>query len=271
MDYGITFGARPFFDAAAVGEPTSCKGRLGHRVACSADHRPDTVLTMTLADGPTRVLFIRHGQSEWNLAGRWQGQADPPLTDLGRSQARAAARSLGQVDAIWSSDLRRAVETAAIVATEIGVGPVVADAGLRERDVGEWQGLTRSEIDEQFPGYLPPPGADGTTGTTVRRPPSWEPDDSVLDRVVASLLRIRREVGGGEVLAVAHAGILYALERGLGGSGDRLGNLDGRWFEIVGDEADDSLDGTTDLVRLVRLGDRIHLLDPDQATLPQNL
>ncbi len=57
---------------------------------------------------PSRLLLVRHGQSEWNAAGRWQGQADPPLTDLGRAQARAAARAIGGVDAVFASDLQRA-------------------------------------------------------------------------------------------------------------------------------------------------------------------
>jgi probable phosphoglycerate mutase len=227
---------------------------------------------MTLAVGPTRVLFLRHGQSEWNLSGRWQGQADPPLTDLGRSQAHAAALSLGEVDAVCASDLQRAAETAAIISNDLGVGPVVLDSGLRERDVGEWQGLTRVEIEEQFPGYLPPPGAEARVGVTVRRPPSWEQDDSVLDRVAGALWRIRHEVGAGEVLAVAHAGILYALEGGLGGSGERLGNLDGRWFDLVTDVGSGGSVWTgADLDQNVRLGDRIQLLDADRATMPRNL
>jgi broad specificity phosphatase PhoE len=218
----------------------------------------------------TRVLFVRHGQSEWNLAGRWQGQADPPLTDLGRSQARSAARSLGQVEAIWASDLQRAAETAAIISNELGVGPVVLDAGLRERDVGEWAGLTRSEIDEQFPGYLPPENSPQARSTTVRRPPSWEGDPSVLARVSAVLVRIREEVGPGEVLVIAHAGILYALERALGAAGDRLGNLAGRWFELK----PASVDGTeaaVELSDLASLGERIALLSPDELTVPKGM
>ena len=63
----------------------------------------------------TRVLLVRHGQSEWNADGRWQGQADSPLSDLGRRQAREAARAIGAVDAIWSSDLQRAAVTWAAV------------------------------------------------------------------------------------------------------------------------------------------------------------
>src|SRR3954452_11777953 len=79
-----------------------------------------------------RLLLVRHGQSEWNAVGRWQGQADPPLTELGRAQARAAARAIGELDAVFSSDLRRARETAEVIAECIGVGPVISDAGLRE-------------------------------------------------------------------------------------------------------------------------------------------
>ena len=60
----------------------------------------------------TRILLVRHGQSEWNLSGRWQGQADPPLTELGRMQAREAAQNVGSIDVIWSSDLQRAAATA---------------------------------------------------------------------------------------------------------------------------------------------------------------
>ena len=146
----------------------------------------------------TRVLLIRHGQSEWNADGRWQGQADPPLTDLGRHQAMHAARNLGAVDAIVASDLQRASETALIIAEALGVGPVVLEPGLRERDAGEWSGLTRAEIERDWPGYLDSPSADrhaafgvapgpatvGTPSAGRRRPPSWEPDDVLLDRVL---------------------------------------------------------------------------------------
>ena len=138
---------------------------------------------------PTRVLLVRHGQSEWNAEGRWQGQADPPLTDLGRLQAREAAGALGTVDAVWASDLQRAVETAAIIADQLGVGPVVVDPDLRERDAGEFSGLTRPEIAARFPGYLD----DG------RRPPGWEPDEALLARALRALHAIAAEVPGGDV------------------------------------------------------------------------
>ena len=213
----------------------------------------------------TRVLLIRHGQSEWNADGRWQGQADPPLTDLGRQQAWHAARSLGVVDAIVASDLQRATDTALVLSNELGVGPLVLEPGLRERDAGEWSGLTRAEIERDWPGYLdplPPPGQpDGRDPseqprTERRRPPSWEPDDVLLVRVVAALGRIHDLAPGGEVLAVTHGGVVYAIERALGAPFDRLANLGGRWIE-VGPGGD-----------LRRLGDRVVLVDPDELTVP---
>lgn len=224
---------------------------------------------------PTRVLLVRHGQSEWNAVGRWQGQADPPLTEVGRRQARAASRSIGAVDAVFASDLQRASETAMVIAGELGVGPVVLDAGLRERDAGEWSGLTRAEIDRDWPGYLDAPadvhasfgpspagaaGAAGAAGSrpAPRRPPGWEPDASVLGRSVAVLERIAEEVGDGEVLVVTHGGLIYVLEGHLGGPAGRMANLAGRWLTV---EAGG---------RMV-LGDRVLLVDPDAVTIPDQL
>lgn len=223
-----------------------------------------------MSDRSTRILLVRHGQSEWNLSGRWQGQTDPPLTDLGRQQARSAARSLGTVDAIWASDLQRAAETAAIISEELGVGPVVLDADLRERDAGEWQGLTRKEIDAQYPGYLEPLPEESGEGWIPKRPPSWESDEALAIRVRRSLLRIRQEVGPGDVLVVAHAGLLYLVERSLGLEGERLANLDGRWISLS-DSAPDSngnVENPADLTDIARAGDRLNLLSPDEITIP---
>jgi probable phosphoglycerate mutase len=219
----------------------------------------------------TRVLLVRHGQSEWNADGRWQGQADPALTDLGRHQALHASRSLGVVDAIVSSDLQRATETAAIIASELGVGPLVLDADLRERDAGEWSGLTRAEIERDWPGYLgPPPPIEGSREATGhatraagdagprRRPPGWEPDDALVERALAALARIHELVPDGEVLAVTHGGLVYALEGHLGAPFVRLPNLGGRWIELGPDGPE-------------RLGQRVLLVDPDELTVPDQI
>jgi probable phosphoglycerate mutase len=200
----------------------------------------------------TRVLLVRHGQSEWNADGRWQGQADVALTDLGRSQAHHAARALGVVDAIVSSDLSRAAETAAILSGELGVGPLVLDPDLRERDAGDWSGLTRAEIETGWPGYLDDDGEER------RRPDGWEPDESLLARATAALVRIHGLAPGGEAIAVTHGGLIYVIEGHFGAPFERLANLGGRWLE-VGPEG------------LVALGDRVVLIEGDERTVPTQI
>ena len=86
---------------------------------------------------PCRLLVLRHGQSEWNAARRWQGQADIDLTDLGREQARRAAERLTGFAVIASSDMKRARETASIIAAVTGAELTEPDPRLRETDVGE--------------------------------------------------------------------------------------------------------------------------------------
>lgn len=99
----------------------------------------------------TRLYLFRHGETDWNVEERFQGHLDIPLNAKGRKQAREMVKVLreGAIEAILSSDLSRAVETAEIVAWELGV-PVFQDAGLREANLGKAQGLTRSEIESQF-------------------------------------------------------------------------------------------------------------------------
>jgi probable phosphoglycerate mutase len=217
----------------------------------------------TVASGfmTSRVLLVRHGQSEWNALGRWQGQADPPLSDLGRAQARSAAHSLGALDAVFASDLQRASETAEIIANALGIGPVIVDPDLRERDAGEWSGLTREEIHERYPGYLPDDRhrAFAPDGGTPKRPPGWEDDEVLRTRVLAALQRIHEAVPDGDVLAVTHGGVIYVLEDHLGQPFHRLANGQGRWVEIDGD-------------KLV-LGDRVLLVNDDgtPVTVPDQL
>jgi broad specificity phosphatase PhoE len=193
-----------------------------------------------------RVLLIRHGQSEWNAVGRWQGQADPPLTDLGRLQAAHAAQHVGAVDAVVASDLERSRATGEIIADVLGIGPVLVEPGLRERHAGEWQGLTKAEIAEQWPGYL----------EERRRPPAFEPDEDFQARIFGALDRLRGDVADGDVLAVAHAGVVYQVEELLGAGFEPLPNVAGRWIEDAGDGP-------------WRLGERVTLVDPDELTVPR--
>jgi probable phosphoglycerate mutase len=176
---------------------------------------------------PTRLLAIRHGESEWNVVGRWQGRADTALSDGGRRQALEAAYVLGTFDGIWSSHLQRAAETAAIIAAEIGVGPVVVDPRLGETHVGPWEGLTHAEIEEGWPGFL----------AEHRRPPEAEPLDAVADRVTASFVDIAATAPGAEMLVVTHAGVLRTLCQSLGETPHRFPNLAGLWFDVHDDGA----------------------------------
>ena len=172
--------------------------------------------------GTTRVLLLRHGQSTWNADGRWQGQADPPLSSLGRLQANAAVAALGAVDAIVASDLVRAVETAHLLAVGIGVGPVIVDPRWRERDAGEWTGLTRAEIDAGWPNFL----NDG------RRPLGWEPAEIVAARAIEALTALAVDFAGAEVVAVTHSGVIRSVETAMGIDEGARSNLAGRWVDV---------------------------------------
>ena len=204
-----------------------------------------------------RVLLIRHGESEWNALGRWQGQADPPLSDHGRAQAAAAARQIGAVDLIVASTLDRAAATALIISEHLGIGPVRADSRFIERDAGEWSGLTRAEIKEAWPGYLPEDAADRSQ---ERRPPGWESDEALLERADAALADVAAGLGPDDsAIVVTHGGIIYAYEARLGAPRRYLPNLGARWLQV--NPADSSPSDGTGIH--TTLGERIHLYDPD--------
>lgn len=161
----------------------------------------------------TTLLLARHGESDWNRARRWQGHADRPLTDLGRRQARELAERLADVelDAVYSSDLQRASETAEIVARSQGLD-VTTMPELREVDVGSWSGLTRTEAEERFPeAYVRwTAGAEG-----------WEDGETYEElaaRVVGAVHEIAEHFPGDRVLVVAHGGsirVIHAAALGI--------------------------------------------------------
>lgn len=200
----------------------------------------------------TDVLIARHGQSEWNALGRWQGQADPPLSPLGERQATHAATRLEDIDIVVASDLRRAQHTANLIAEAIGVDRVDLNAAFRERHAGEWQGLTKDEIEVGWPGYL----------AERRRPPGFETDESLTSRTDEGLEQILRRHAGRRVLVVSHGGVIYRREQMLGASPGRIPNLGGRWFHQAHSRAD--LDGLS-------LGSRVVLVGEDEITVPAQL
>jgi len=99
-----------------------------------------------------RIVLLRHGRTEWNATRRYQGQADPPLDEVGRAQVIEVAALVAAMrpDLLISSDLQRASQTAEKVASLTGL-PLTLDARLRERNLGHWQGLTREEVATRFP------------------------------------------------------------------------------------------------------------------------
>ena len=168
---------------------------------------------------PTRILLARHGETDWNHIGRWQGHADPPLNELGRRQAAELAERLSHdgISAIYSSDLRRASETALIVGARLGL-PVTEDAALREIDVGSWSGLTRGEVAERFPdGFARwQAGEIGHDGETR---------EELTERVVGAVEDVARAHPGETVLVVTHGGAIRALRRHAAGDpGDAIEN-----------------------------------------------
>ena len=158
-----------------------------------------------------RVVFWRHGRTEWNVENRFQGATDVPLDEVGVSQAVAAAPALARMapTAIVSSDLARARVTAEALGELVGLD-VATDPMLRETDGGQWQGRTRAEIvaadPELFRGWV--------AGNDVR-PPGGESRDEVVARVVGCVrTRLDGLAEGGTLVVVSHGG---AIRGGIGG------------------------------------------------------
>jgi broad specificity phosphatase PhoE len=154
----------------------------------------------------TTLLLARHGESDWNRSKRWQGFADRPLTALGRQQAEQLADRLDaiELDAVYSSDLRRARDTAEAVARRKGLPVHMTDA-LREVDVGSWSGLARSEVETRFPDAY---------ARWLRGTEGWadgETYEQLGSRVNKAIRQIAAAHDGKRVLVVAHGGTLRAI------------------------------------------------------------
>jgi broad specificity phosphatase PhoE len=177
----------------------------------------------------TTILLARHAETDWNRDKRWQGFADLSLNARGREQARALARMLEAVplSAIYCSDLRRAFDTAVIVAERKGL-PVTSMRELREIDVGSWTGLSQDEVKQRFP--------DGYNEVRTRTGRGWKGGESYAElrrRVLDAVLGIAREHPNETVLLVTHSGPIrtvrahalgldYAADRKAAPTVDRL-------------------------------------------------
>jgi broad specificity phosphatase PhoE len=183
---------------------------------------------------PRTILLVRHGESVWNAEGRWQGQADPPLSERGLAQAAELAASLRErpIVAVHSSDLARARQTAEPTAAALGL-PLVLDPALRELHVGAYQGLTRVELDARYP--------DWRLQMSEGRPPDGESRAELRARLGPALDRIERDAPAGEILVVSHgAAMRAALDylREQGGEHDHtLGIANCQVIEVTLDAA----------------------------------
>ncbi len=172
------------------------------------------------------ILFIRHAESVWNAAGRWQGQGNPPLSDAGRVQAERLAERLAgeEVEALVASDLDRARETAEILGAALGLVPRI-EPGLRERDVGAWSGLSHAEIARRWPEDL----ARLRAGDEEVRPGRGESRRELRRRVVAALQSWTASAPSpreGRLAVVSHLGVLRLFTPGA-----ELGHAETTWLE----------------------------------------
>ena len=146
----------------------------------------------------TELLLVRHGETDWNAEGKLQGHTDRPLNDYGRRQAQALADRLAgeNIDAVYASDLSRARETAEIVGERLGL-TVAVDADLREKNWGNWEGLTSEErLHIEFEG---------------------ETSEAHRDRMLSAVQRIVERHPEGRIVVVTHGGSLRRIQAAVSG------------------------------------------------------
>jgi glucosyl-3-phosphoglycerate phosphatase len=198
-------------------------------------------------DTRIRLLLWRHGQTAWNVEGRFQGQSDIPLDETGQQQAERAARLLAALrpDVIISSDLSRAMATAAPLARLTGL-TVSTEKDLRERHGGAWEGLTDVQIRTQYPvehAQWMPPGGESTV--------------TVADRAGAALERIAESLAPGSLAVVVSHGAALRL-----GAARLLGLPEDLWG-VIGPLSNCSWSV------VARRGHRWRLIEHNAGTLPE--
>jgi probable phosphoglycerate mutase len=158
----------------------------------------------------TEIILIRHGETEWNLTGRWQGHADSALSARGIAQAQALGeRMKGEdVDVVYASDLERALHTSRLVGGPSGWRARSMPA-LRERDLGVLEGLTTDEMKETQPDVY----QSFMEGGPDYQPPGGESFRQFFDRCSRAIDSLANEHSGQKVVAVTHGGVLGAVFR----------------------------------------------------------
>ena len=155
-----------------------------------------------------RVIFIRPGETDWNRDLRYQGWVAIPLNAYGQRQAQRLAnyiRNIG-VGALYTSDLKRASETAALLAEKLGSEPI-ADKRLRERDIGLWQGLTQKEMQSWYPTEY----AQFTADPDGYRVPGGESRKDMRERILSAFNEFLAEDKGETIAILSHSTAINAL------------------------------------------------------------
>ena len=202
----------------------------------------------------TRLILVRHGVTDWNREGRWQGQLDPPLSESGRGEATRVVRRIDSDPTlrparIVTSTLARAIETAQVIGQSIGV-TVEGEARLIEIGAGEWEGRTHAELEADDTDRYRAWRASGGVG----QPPGGEPIEAATRRVV-ELLDELDAAADGPTLLVSHGGTLRIVARllfDLGGDHHRALDVDNASISVAA--------RTGDGWRLERWNDTLHLL-----------
>lgn len=200
----------------------------------------------------TKLIFIRHGYSEYNHLKKFTGQLDIPLTPLGVKQAEITAQYLlktYKIDAIYSSDLSRAVNTAKPVAAALGL-PVQTDKRLRELNLGDWTDMYIADVREKYP-------AEYEAYRKGARCMGGESTDELKDRALQAVLEIVRNNANKTVLITAHGGTIRAILRGL----QNLSAADGAKVPIVSNNSVTEIDCINGAFQIVKISYDEHLSD----------
>jgi len=207
-----------------------------------------------VTEAATRILAIRHGETAWNAAARIQGQLDIALNEVGRWQAERLARACADehLDAVYSSDLLRARDTARALASGAGL-ELHADVGLRERGFGIFEGLTFAEIEQRFP---------DAARRWRQRDASFGPEggetlQAFFERAVGAVTALAARHRGQHIAVVAHGGVLDALYR----AASRIALDAPRSWQLGNASINRLLASDAGLV-LVGWDDTMHLEDP---------
>jgi uncharacterized phosphatase len=178
----------------------------------------------------TSLYLVRHGETDWNAQRRIQGSTDIPLNETGRAQAVTTGMLLARRswNGLFSSPLGRAMETARIIGSEVGISSVDIIDALAERNYGEAEGLDYEQIEDRFPGDSPVPGR--------------ETHQEVADRVLPALMEVALGHAGESLIVVTHGGVIRSVLNVVdpGVSHGRISNGSIHSFELV--------DGSLELV-----------------------